>query len=76
MKQYKLDKETLDWLTSLTNRSFGQTQFLFNLLEGDLEKLKQLEMQLANCFVGYCPGDLESVEAVMKMKPLVKILEL
>ncbi len=66
---YKLDKERLDWLTDKTNRSNGQTQFLYNLLEGDFEKLVQLEMQLRNCLCGYCPGDMEEVEKVLKMKP-------
>jgi len=66
--KYKLDEERLNWLTELTNRSKGQTQFLFNLLEGDFEKLKQLEMKLKNCLCNYCPSDLEEVEKVMCLK--------
>ena len=67
--KYQLDKETLDMFSAKVNRSKNQTQFLFNLVEGDFEKLKQLEMQLYNCFVCSCPGDKEEVEEVMKMVP-------
>jgi hypothetical protein len=72
----KLDKERMEWLTDLTNRHPRQTQFLFDLLDGDYEKLLALELQLANCMVNYCPGDLETVEEVMRMTPKVKLLEL
>jgi hypothetical protein len=72
----KLDKERMEWLTNLTNRHPRQTQFLYELLDGDFEKLKALELQLANCMVSYCPGDLEAVEEVMKMKPKYKLLKL
>jgi D-hexose-6-phosphate mutarotase len=67
--QYNLDKERLNWLTDRTNRSNNQTQFLFQLVDGDFEKLKALEVQVKNCFVFYCPGDKEAVEEVMKMTP-------
>jgi hypothetical protein len=68
--QYLLDKERLNWLTDRTNRSNGQTQFLYQLVDGDFEKLKELETQIKNCFLFYCPGDKESVEEVMKMTPI------
>jgi hypothetical protein len=67
--KYTLDKERLNWLSDRTNRSNGQTQFLFQLVDGDFEKLKELEVQIKNCFLFYCPGDKECVEEVMKMTP-------
>lgn len=67
--KYELDKERLNWLTDRTNRSNGQTQFLFQLVDGDFEKLKQLEMQLKNCFCFYCPADKDEVEKVMNLVP-------
>lgn len=70
----KLDDEQLNWLTNRTNRSNGQTQFLYDLVDGDFEKLKQLEMQLANCLVNYCPADMETVDMVMTMKPKCSLL--
>lgn len=66
--KYELDKERLDWLTDRTNRSLAQTQFLFQLVDGDFDKLKVLEEHLKNCFVAYCPGDTEEVNKVMNME--------
>ena len=68
-QKYALSKERLDWLSAKVNRSKHQTDFLFNLVDGDFKKLLQLEMQLYNCYVGYCPGDKEDVEEVMKLVP-------
>lgn len=67
--KYYLDTERLNWLTDRTNRSNGQTQFLFQLVDGDFEKLKQLETHMKNCLYSGCPGDKEQVERVMKMNP-------
>lgn len=64
MKDLKLDKERMDWLTDRTNRSKNQTQFLFDLLDGDWNRLLLLEVKVKNNFLYYCPGDLESVVEV------------
>ena len=72
----KLDKDRLKWLTDKTNRGLWQTQFLYELVDGDFEKLKQLEMQLSNCLVNWCPGDKEAVDYVMSLEPKVKLLDL
>lgn len=66
--KYELDKERLNWLTDRTNRSNGQTQFLFQLVDGDFEKLKRLEMKIKNCFYFACPDDKETVAEVMNMQ--------
>jgi hypothetical protein len=66
--KYELDKERLNWLTDRTYRSNGQTQFLFQLVDGDFKKLKQLEMKIKNCFYCSCPADKETVEEVMNMQ--------
>ena len=67
--KYDLDEERLNWLTDRTNRSNIQTLYLFQLVDGDFEKLKQLEMQIRNCLCFYCPGDKREVEKVMNMQP-------
>jgi len=67
--KYFLTPEQLEFLTSKTNRSVGQTQYLFQLVDGNFEKLKQLESQIKNCFVQYCPGDKEEVTKVLGMTP-------
>ncbi len=66
---FELDKERLEWLSDKVNRSKGQTQFLFQMVGGDFEKLKALEVQMKNCFVSYCPADVEEVEKVMALVP-------
>jgi hypothetical protein len=66
---FELDKERLEWLSDKVNRSKGQTQFLFQMVGGDFEKLKALEVQIKNCFVRYCPAYFEEVEKVMALVP-------
>lgn len=62
---YKLDDERLRWLVSKTNRSVNQTQFLFNLVDGDFSALKRLEEKIKNTFYGGCPSDREEVDIIM-----------
>lgn len=65
--EYEMDKELLDKFTDATNRSKGQTSFLFNLVKGDFLKLVELEERLKNNHLSYCPGDEEEVEKVLCM---------
>lgn len=67
--QFELDNERIEWLSNKVNRSKGQTQFLFQMVGGDFEKLKALEVQIKNCFVNYCPASVEEVERVMNLVP-------
>ena len=57
--------EKLEKFTDVTNRSVRQTNFLLGLLEGNFERLVELEEKLKNNFIFYCPGDLETVEEIM-----------
>lgn len=66
--KYILDEQRLDWLTSETNRSNAQTQFLFGLVDGDWGMMLDLEYRLKNNFIGYCPGDRDSVDNVLSME--------
>jgi hypothetical protein len=74
--KYKIDDEKLKWITSKTNRSNGQTNFLFQLVDGDFEKLKKLEEQIKNCFYFVCPTNKETVDEIFKMKPKNKYFQL
>ena len=65
--KHKLDDDTLSELTDVTNRSKGQTQFLYNLLEGDLEKLKLLESQIKKHSCRYCPASLTEIDRVLSL---------
>ena len=62
-----LDKDTLKFFTDKTNRSDGQTQFLFNLVNCDIEKLKELETKIKNCFISYCPDSDKEVKQILEM---------
>ena len=68
----ELSKNLLDKLSTKTNRSKGQTSFLYELLGGDLEKLLELEEKVKNNHAklgssGFCPSDLETVEWVLSL---------
>lgn len=65
--RYELDKESLKEIVSITNRSEAQTQFLLQLVEGDFEKLKQLEKIIKDNHIGYCPGDFEEVNKIFNL---------
>lgn len=67
MKNLKLESGLLDRLTKITNRSKGQTQFLFELCDCDFDKLLELERKLKNNFVFWVPGDKESLDLVLRM---------
>lgn len=64
----QLGKQMVEVLTNRTNRSKGQTMFLLELLNGDYNKLLELEERLKNNFLYYCPADMEEVEKVLAMK--------
>jgi hypothetical protein len=66
-KLTKYEKMLLDYVSDMTNRSLGQTLFLFELCEYDFNKLCQLEEKLKNTFASYCPGDKKSVEDTLKL---------
>ena len=60
-------KDTLDKLSTVTNRSLNQTQFLFELCDNDLNKLVRLEQKVKNNLLSYCPDDKEEVEKVLAL---------
>lgn len=60
-------KDFVDDFTDRTNRSVWQTEFLYKLVDKDLEKLVELEEKLKNNHCSFCPGDKEKVEEVLNM---------
>lgn len=62
-----MDNDLLERFTDVTNRSKGQTLFLYDLCDGDFQKLVRLEEKLKNNFLGYCPNDKETVEKILTM---------
>lgn len=57
----------LEWFSNHFNRSNSQCHFLLDLCDGNYMKLKELEVQMKEKFVFYCPGDKEELEKVMKL---------
>jgi len=67
-KNLHTNAELLGLFTDLTNRKPHQEVFLFDLLNGDFDKLVELEEKLHRNFLFYCPGDLEECEKVLAME--------
>ena len=72
MKKEKED--TLDHLTLITNRSKGQTVFLFNLVDRNFEKLILIEKKLKNTFTFWVPDDKKTVEKVLLLTDKIQLL--
>lgn len=72
----ELDKELLERLTTKTNRSKNQTNFLYDLLGGDFNKLLVLEEKLKNTLSFACPSDMEEVEKVLSKESKYNLLDL
>jgi len=66
-KNLYTNKELLEKFTDFTNRHPRQELFLFDLLDGDFDKLVELEEKLHRNFLFYCPDDLEECEKVLAM---------
>lgn len=68
--------KNLDLLSDKTGRSRHQTLFLYDLVDRDFEKLKQLEVHMKNSFYFWCPGTKEEVEKVFKREKRTNSFEL
>lgn len=66
--KFELDEERLKFLTSKFNRSKNQTQFLYNLVDCDFDKLLELEIKMRKKYISYCPGDTEEVNKILNLK--------
>lgn len=64
----KMIDEYLDRLGSGVNRSRNQIKFLFDLLDGNLFKLIELEEKIKNNHIAYCPSTIEECEKILAMK--------
>ena len=73
---FRLEKEKLDFIVERTNRHPMQVQFLFQLVRGDYEKLKELEEKLKNNFIPYCPSTFSEVERILYQREKSKWFKL
>ncbi len=67
-KNLHTNKQLLEDFTDFTNRKPHQELVLFDLLDGDFDKLVELEDKLSAYFLCYCPGDKEECEKVLAME--------
>lgn len=65
--KYELDETRLNFLTQTFNRSKNQTLFLYNLLEGDFDKLLVLEYKIKRNFINYCPINNLQVNNILNL---------
>jgi hypothetical protein len=56
--------EKLQWVMIHTNRSKGQTLFLYELLSKNFDELLKLETQIKNTLTYHCPSNMEEVEEI------------
>jgi hypothetical protein len=63
--KYKMSDDILIGFSSIFNRKTHQTMFLFQLVDGNIEKLWLLEMAIKNRFYFRCPENKEEVEKLM-----------
>tara|TARA_R110000868_G_scaffold76573_2_gene220068 strand:- start:11381 stop:11767 length:387 start_codon:yes stop_codon:yes gene_type:complete len=63
-RDYKPDN-LLEWFSKYYNRSLSQCGFLLELCDRNYMKLRELEVQLRDKHVFYCPADKEEMTKVM-----------
>jgi len=63
-REYNPDN-LLEWFSTYFNRGLPQCSFLLDLCDGNYMKLRELEVQIKDKFVFYCPGNKEEVAKVM-----------
>jgi len=66
--KHKITLEMLNKLATSVNRHSSQVLFLFQLVDGNLEKYKFLELQIKRFYINYSPGDKKEVDRILKLK--------
>jgi len=62
------EKRLIDKISTIFNRSIQQTNFLFELLDNDFQRLIDLELKIKNSFIHYCPSNIDEVNQIMKLE--------
>lgn len=65
--KYKLKKEYLEALSTVINRSNGQTLFMYQLVDGDITRFFELVYKMKKHFINYCPGDVDEVNKILNL---------
>ena len=62
-------EQWLEWISTVFNRSIGQTEYLYSMMGRDIKLLIELEMQIKNNHIKYCPNTGDQIWEIMNMKP-------
>ena len=65
MEKNELKDDQLKYLTSTYNRSKNQLQFLYDLLDGNFDKLLLLHEKIKEKHINYCPGDIDEINNIL-----------
>ncbi len=60
--------DMFDGMSTVMNRSKGQTRLLYELCDKSFHKWLKLEKHLYENFVFFCPGDKETVDVLLNTK--------
>lgn len=61
---YSIDKFRLDSIVKTTNRSTTQTEFLFQLVDGDIDRLLLVELFFKNNHINGCPSSKKELKSI------------
>jgi len=67
----KLTKQQFEKLNKKTMRSEYQTNFLYNLLDGNYDLLCSLEEKIRNHGINYCPSTIEEVKDIIDYDTII-----
>lgn len=65
--KYSLDAETITYLVYHTNNSHYQLNWMYNLVNGNIDKLKLLIYKIKNNFIYYVPSDVKEVNHILSL---------
>ena len=63
--KHEMTDDMMETFSTIFNRKKHQTLFLFQLVDGDIEKLWLLEMGIKQRFYSACPDTKDEVEKIM-----------
>lgn len=63
-----MNKNDIEALAYLFNRSDNQILFLLSLIDYNLDILIELETKIKENFIHYCPASKESIDEILKFK--------
>lgn len=66
--KFNIEQSLLNRLSSSVNRHPSQVLFLIQLVDGNIQKYKFLELQIKRFFINYCPGDKKEVDKILNLR--------